>query len=566
MKKYHGPLIVRIFNWMQRAIRGPNPNAVLTRKRRSTAARKGDNEIGVARAASVTGALFSILVSGALVILVLALIYGFVQEFRRNVVIVDPISVPTRLAERGITSTVVAQRLVDQVNVVRHETGAFTEAPGIIGREEQVDISLLGNALSMRSTVRYVRDVLGRPETHITGDIVVSENMAVLNLRSGGERLSSTAVAIGSNDDLDRLVQLGAENLLQLTSPSELFYYYYWTDQVRGEWRRASAVLDYIRDHRNGESFDGYWFSRGLQAELRHMPADAVADYDGAIALNPRPAYFIRKAASLVDLGNDVDALAALALVTSRPSITANEWQMAGQVYQSLFRYEDALRAAGRCMALDRSNPWGFIEAAEALIGLHRYDAAVKVVRRAPIEHPLEQAYVHFEIAVALARMGATDEALRQSAAMLAQDPASELSLYANAEALFAAGRPAEAANFYAAASAKEPQATYICGEARARIAADEHQKGESLILAGKQRRRGEVLCWLAAGEQYSKAARDDLAIVEFQEAARLDPNDPIIFRRWAGSLTALGRLGEASEKQAFASASEKRNRDWKFE
>jgi predicted Zn-dependent protease len=152
------------------------------------------------------------------------------------------------------------------------------------------------------------------------------------------------------------------------------------------------------------------------------------------------------------------------------------------------------------------------------------------------------------------------------SEALLAKSPANLATIFTTAEVLFAAGRPAEAVDFYAAfnAKVKGPNSTGFCSEARARIGAGEHQKVGALIGAGKQHQRGDALCWLAAGERYLKLGQGELAEVELREASRLDPNHPTIFRRWADSFNALGRSAEAGENQAMASAAEKRNREWR--
>jgi predicted Zn-dependent protease len=345
----------------------------------------------------------------------------------------------------------------------------------------------------------------------------------------------------------------------------DLFAYFYLTDQDNGEWQRASAVLDYIRDRAKGESLGEYWEDRGLIAEMRLQPLEAIEAYDRAIALGAQPLPLIRKAAALADLDRDPEAVESLNAVARIPYLTANDWQVIAQVYHQLNLPEDMLEAGLRCAKLEPAYPMCAIQISEALRMLHRYEASLEALRPVANTNPLVWHYVQISRVDALTRVGDFREATRITSDLTTKYP-DDLSLrYSHAQMLLIMSRGAEAASLFHTVNARYPTADGLCAEARARLAAGERDGIEALIQSGRKQRANSPVCGLAAGEWETMRGRHDQAEVEFRAAVALDRNDPLLVRKWASALVALGQKDLAQQKEAVANDLERRNREWKL-
>jgi hypothetical protein len=213
-----------------------------------------------------------------IVVLGVALALAFIIKaaFFRASIVVDPISVPKELAERGYTGDVIAQRIHDEISEVyriartpleqddtvekRFDHSDFTTTPF---EKTMPRIELPGGSMSLVAVVTGVRDLLGLIDTKITGEIT-TENPLAHDAEAPGSKPSKYLLRL-------RIIDSGAVS--HLTEPTEklneLFrsaalhvverfdpvvaaaHYYYFKRDVHNASRMLNAALKNDRQDDN---------------------------------------------------------------------------------------------------------------------------------------------------------------------------------------------------------------------------------------------------------------------------------------------------------------------------
>lgn len=110
----------------------------------------------------------------------LGLVVGAVvaAEITDNTIIVEEISVPAELAQRGYTPAVVAYRILDEWRLI-DETATTTKRRREVSlSHSQVELALPGFDLSISSIVDYFKAKLGRPRQRLRGSVVMLDSEA----------------------------------------------------------------------------------------------------------------------------------------------------------------------------------------------------------------------------------------------------------------------------------------------------------------------------------------------------------------------------------------------------
>ncbi|MGH9671863.1 MAG: hypothetical protein ACRD44_01670, partial [Bryobacteraceae bacterium] len=179
--------------------------------------------------------------------LLAALAAAVTLEMRRDVVHIEPISVPKSLEELGYSPDVVAQVLRDKIfeikndaktlKTLRREAGSSGGSEklrdrSLVGRlgtsrlliqeDRMPDIDVPGTGISAGSVLRYARNLLRIRETRISGNVTSDNGQLRIRLRL----VSQDAVLDPpASADLDRLLHLGAREILKSIEPYVLAVY-----------------------------------------------------------------------------------------------------------------------------------------------------------------------------------------------------------------------------------------------------------------------------------------------------------------------------------------------------
>ncbi|HEY3814841.1 MAG TPA: tetratricopeptide repeat protein [Caulobacteraceae bacterium] len=161
-------------------------------------------------------ALVATVVGGIL----LAMLIG---AFTSRQVIVEPFDAPPAMAQRGVTSKVVASGLLDQLTRLQAATHSTTEKRRLTGAwTNDIRVEVPETGVSVGEIDRYLKQQFGH-DVHIGGDLIeTTDGGLALTVRGDG---ISPKTFTGAAGDLDKLTTQAAEYIYGSAEPAEYAAY-----------------------------------------------------------------------------------------------------------------------------------------------------------------------------------------------------------------------------------------------------------------------------------------------------------------------------------------------------
>ena len=509
------------------------------------------------RFAENAGALFSATLSLLLVAALFALTYAFVRDIRRDAFELDTFTAPREIAERGYTSTAIAEAVFDEIRTIQNQAFTLQARRQLEVAAVLPDVQVAGGGLSMKSIVRYARRLVDLPDNRISGDLLQNGKALKLALRIRAGARTKLVVVHRDDGDVDRLLRDAGRAIVQVADPYMLIVYLFGRETKTGRLDETRAAIDYLLA--NGGPDDRARAYRMLGAVERREGHDdaALIAYQRTAALDPvyGPFPLVRQ---LLRMGRDQEAL-DLALKQAATAATADDWMAAAAMMDSLGRYAESLYYAKRALAQDPKGAEPHNSVAGALFQLHRASEGVAVAKRGwqltPDDRDLPST-----VAFGLLEMGRPSEALEICNAELAAWPGDLWCHEMRGYAYGSLGRFEDAlAEFNYAIDNGNDSAILLT-------------KFGDVLLLNRQPREAlaRYQAALVSEPKLSMAhtgwARGQLALGNaraaadrFAATAEHDPDDPLLYREWALALDQLGKKDDAAAKRTEADKAEAR-------
>jgi tetratricopeptide (TPR) repeat protein len=345
------------------------------------------------------------------VIVVACILIGWmaIEATLEDITVVEPITVPKGLEERGYAGASVSQRLIAEARLIGKVSDASEERAklGIDGRHSVLStIQIPASGVSIRAMVSVLRTLFGVPDNRIGGEITVIQPSTVwdqatyaltLRIEHGDKR----KVVVKRSRDLDQLIKLSAPAILEEIDPYVLAIYL----------RRAQQPTEAARTE-----------------QLKEM----------------------NRLVDLMIKSADTD-LAKRALM-----FRGNRYSEAGQL-------ELAVEYYAMSVALDREFAPAYYNWAVALMDRGDYEGAIKKYRTAIVFNPRhEHAYHNWGWILMVSNRRPEALAKLRKLARIAKNPAPAYALLG--EQLFEMGQPDEAIAYFRRAVAADPRhaPTYV--------------------------------------------------------------------------------------------------------
>lgn len=390
------------------------------------------------------------LVGGLILLMIL------VDELRRDGIEVQPISVPARLVEAGLTPDVVALRLTDAIMHLQDSVGGEPRrrtGADVGGTHPDFTVPLTG--LSLRSVASTLRGMLGIPERRVSGEITVDGETLRLRLRLSGQGVIADVAA--SNPDA--LIRAGAPQVWRVVQP--VLYAWWLSTEAPSEMEMREALTDMMHSAgsdrmlmrtaqllivrslaRTGEAAAALEIS---EAQLREFPGygpaqhargralrelgrldEAMAAFEASQRAMPQVAFpRVGMAQVLRDRGENQAAYDLLVQPVRDNAVDAQgEVEMAFALI-ALGRAREALPLARRAVAEDAKNPSAQTVLGYALLAERQPEAALSAFDLAISHGPLwgEAQLGRVEALLALGRSAAAREALEVARPIIAAVP-----------------------------------------------------------------------------------------------------------------------------------------------
>lgn len=224
---------------------------------------------------------------------ILVVVAVLARELLHQSVEIAAIAVPQNIADAGYSPRAVAQRLMDQITIIHERAQTSMEHEVVKPFGGAPDFDVPGVDVSMSTLSRYVAKFFGLNHTTVGGEIVENGKELSLYLRilRSGSAFRSKPI---TDDSLDRVISLGAEEIVRRIEPFILAAYYFHSGRKSEARRIAKSIA-----HEFASEPD-------LEFETRSIE-------DGALVLRPVPEE-VKRAHNLIgmlleDEGNHEDAI-----------------------------------------------------------------------------------------------------------------------------------------------------------------------------------------------------------------------------------------------------------------
>jgi hypothetical protein len=240
-----------------------------------------------------TGKLHTIaFVSGLVLFAVLSFV--IFRELTREVVLVEPFSVPKSFQDAGFTSDVLASRIAESIRLLEKKSARpwmKTENFSLSHDEILIpEVTVPGANVSVKALTDLVHTLFGKNLKHVTGDVTLPINASAIpsstlasnpNLKitvyvtEGRHRSDGKSVSVPLDED--KLVQLASEAVLEQIDPFLLGVYRFDDKQYKGAIQafkqasenpsaslseKADALMllgfSFSKDNRNDEAISTY--------------------------------------------------------------------------------------------------------------------------------------------------------------------------------------------------------------------------------------------------------------------------------------------------------------------
>lgn len=218
----------------------------------------------------------------ALVALLVAVGLGYmvIDAVRSDSVVVDAFETPPALAAQGLNGTVLASKLLDQLQMLQAETRTASAHRGIKDAwSGDIKVEVPETGVSIGELQHYLHAWLGH-EIHVTGDLEADGDRVSLTVRGGGFEAKTFE---GARKDLPQLVGQAAEYIYGQAEPYLAAAYL----EIHG--RDADAVALVQARYASSRVQDRPFLLNAWANSLMNMGrrGDAMARYQEALRLKP---------------------------------------------------------------------------------------------------------------------------------------------------------------------------------------------------------------------------------------------------------------------------------------
>ncbi|MDW8347436.1 MAG: tetratricopeptide repeat protein [Bacteroidia bacterium] len=173
-------------------------------------------------------AAYKIVVRVLVGILSIGVIIGFIKEYQKEDLIIEPLLVYDELKKQGFEGTVLCSSIIDKINEIKEfantskETQAFRKQSTV--KPIQVRLPIVGSGFSLNTVYEQVKIALGKSPKIVSGSIMQYGKKTTININVTGKSFRKTVVT--DSTAVDRLIEFAAMSIIRQTEPYLLAAYY----------------------------------------------------------------------------------------------------------------------------------------------------------------------------------------------------------------------------------------------------------------------------------------------------------------------------------------------------
>ncbi|MFK7933526.1 MAG: hypothetical protein AB8G22_08445, partial [Saprospiraceae bacterium] len=143
-----------------------------------------------------------ILLKAATLFLIGVLLFWLFRSVNKEGFTIEPFSVPKHLAESGYDGATIARKIQDEVLNLKEEASSIKADSVQLSREDvpDLDISVLSVGFSLNSLTYHIRDLLGRKNNYVRGEVTQLDSVYTITIRMTNQVPIERQVVIKNNE------------------------------------------------------------------------------------------------------------------------------------------------------------------------------------------------------------------------------------------------------------------------------------------------------------------------------------------------------------------------------
>lgn len=179
---------------------------------------------------------------------IIILIRNISIEMRKDAYSIQTFHVPKELEEAGLNGLVLAQKIMDEVAAIKEDAGSIKSdsVKFDAALKPEMDLSVMGVGLSNQTILYYAKQLLGKKDRTVSGELTTLGQDMSLTLRfSDANKIEVHNYADSLNTDarVDKLLKAAAEKVLKWSDPYILAVYYYHQERYAEAMDCARMIL-----------------------------------------------------------------------------------------------------------------------------------------------------------------------------------------------------------------------------------------------------------------------------------------------------------------------------------
>ena len=231
--------------------------------------------------------VFSSFVKLAALVLILGFASLIYKGLKNDSYTIEAFSVPDNLEKGGYNGLVVAHQIQDEVNRIKEKVSSIKEDSVQFneGSRPEMNIAVMGFGVSLQSITYYSREIFGKKNKSMAGEITYLDSTATIKLRItdySTEEFQTSVVGKSKESVLKELISHAAQAILKVTDPYRLALHYYQQQKLE----KAQEVVSFMLTERPEEKEWAYLAWGGI-LERQQKYELAAEKYRRCTEINP---------------------------------------------------------------------------------------------------------------------------------------------------------------------------------------------------------------------------------------------------------------------------------------
>ena len=311
-------------------------------------------QVSIPKLESQLSLVFSILLKALLFILLFGLFLLIYKGLNKDGYTLKEIEVPSSFSSGGYTGSVLAHQIQDRLEKIRNTSSELRQDSLQFTSNEspEMNVAVMGFGISLQSVVYYARDILGKENKSIGGELTELDSTLTFHLRMTGippKSFSEDLTEMNRSKALESLLEQVASHIMKEIDPQTLALY----QTKKGKYELALETVRYIINQQNKELDWAYW-TWGYVLYSQQKYSEAEPKLRKALEINDEFEHYWTSLGGILRMqGKNVEAVEVYEKAVERLPDGESLWHNLAWAYVANRKYEKGEEAILKAIELD---------------------------------------------------------------------------------------------------------------------------------------------------------------------------------------------------------------------